>query len=126
MKLNKIYLIILFEFCFCSQSWQSPCESTEDPTSYESCKGRSTEFIHETCCFSKGVQNDSELIECVEVSRDDVRTEESVEITKQRIIEGEYWAWDGYNLTYDSIETFICSCNFIFPKISLLILISLL
>ena len=126
MKFNIIYLIILFKFLFCSSTWKSPCESTENPTSFESCKKRGTEFIQETCCFSKGIQNGTELIECVEVSRDDVRNEQSVEITRQRIIAGEYWAWDGYNLTYDSIEIFVCSCKFLFPKISLLILISLL
>jgi len=126
MKFNIIYLIILFKCLFCSSTWTSPCESTENPTSFESCKKRGTEFIQETCCFSKGIQNGTELIECVEVSRDDVRNEQSVEITRQRIIAGEYWAWDGYNLTYDSIEIFVCSGKFLFPKISILILISLL
>ena len=126
MKFNIIFLIILFELCFCDEEWSSPCELTKNPTSYEDCKQKGTEFIHETCCYSKGIQNNTELIECVEVSRDDVRTEESVEITKQRIIAGEYWDWDGYNLTYNSIEIFICSCKYLFPKISILILISLL
>ena len=126
MKFNIIYLTILFELCFCDDDWKSPCESTENPTSYDDCKKKGTEYIQETCCFSKGIQNDSELIECVEVSRDDVRNEQSVELTKQRIIDGEYWAWDGYNLTYNSIEIFVCSCKNLFPKITLLILISLL
>ena len=128
MKFNKIYLTILFELCFCDEGddWISPCEQTKNPSSYEDCKQKGTEFIQETCCYSKGIQNGSELIECVEVSRDDVRDEESVERTRQRIIAGEYWAWDGYNLTYDSIEIFTCSCKYLFPKFSILILISLL
>ena len=38
MKFNTIYLIILFELCFCDDDWKSPCESTENPTSYDDCK----------------------------------------------------------------------------------------
>ena len=131
MKLMKFYILLSIIINIytpspptSSSKWVSPCESTENPTSYESCKKRNTEFIYETCCYMEATQNGEYEPECVEVSRDDVRNKEDVEKTRLKILDGIYWEKDDEK--YDSIDKLICSSNYILTTIFLLLLIFLL
>ena len=126
MKLMKFYILLLIIIIYISPSseWQSPCENTTDPTGYESCKKKNTDYIYETCCYMEATENTTSEPECIEVSRDDVRNKGDVEKTKQRILEGKYW--QKYDDTYKSIEKLICSSDYIFTTIFLLFLIFLL
>ena len=108
------------------EEWKSPCERTKNPTSIEDCTGKSTEFVDETCCFLKGKQFGGDMLECVEVIRDDVRTKALINNTVRNIINGTYWAPDVYNLTYDSIEEFRCSNKYIVQQMILIILMLLI
>ena len=127
MKLIKIYMLLslIINIILSDDShWSSPCENTTNPTSYESCKKKNTEYIYETCCYMEATQNNTYDPECVEVSRDDVRNTEDVEKTRQKILEGKYW--EKSKDTYDSIDKLICSSDFIFISIFLLFFIFLL
>ena len=131
MKLMKFYILLSLIINIytpspqaSSSKWSSPCEETKNPTSYESCKKRNTEFIYETCCYMEATQNHIFEPECVEVSRDDVRNKKDVEKTRIKILEGKYWEKD--DETYDSIDKLICSSDYMFISIFLLFLIFLL
>ena len=131
MKLMKFYILLSIIINIytpspppSSSKWFSPCELTENPTSYESCKKRNTEFIYETCCYMEATQNGEYEPECVDVSRDDVRNKEDVEKTRLKILDGIYWEKDDEK--YDSIDKLICSSNYILTTIFLLLLIFLL
>ena len=132
---NRYLIILLFSIQFYvagnpqkeeKQGWKSPCEETKNPSSLEDCKGISTEFVHEICCFLKGRQFGESMSECVEVFRDDIRTKELINNTVKNIINGTYWDSDIYDLTYDSIDEFICSSNYILTEKFLIILIFLI
>ena len=131
MKLMKFYILLSLIINIytpspqaSSSKWSSPCEETKNPTSYESCKKRNTEYIYETCCYMEATQNHTFEPECVEVSRDDVRNKKDVEKTRIKILEGKYWEKD--DETYDSIDKLICSSDYMFISIFLLFLIFLL
>ena len=129
-----VILIILMTIIFVQndpleeeeEEWKSPCERTKKPNSIEDCTGKSTEFVDETCCFLKGKQFGGDMLECVEVIRDDVRTKELINNTVRNIIQGTYWEPDVYNLTYDSIEEFRCSNKYIVQQMILIILMLLI
>ena len=123
MILMKIYILLIINI-ISSFEWSSPCENTTNPSSYENCKKRNTEYIYETCCYMESTTNDTFETECVEVSRDDVRNKADVEKTRVRILEGTYW--EKYDEEYDSINKLICSSDYIFMTIFLLFLIFLL
>ena len=123
MKLMEIFIILIINIIE-SYEWSSPCENTTDPTGYESCKKRNTEYIYEACCYMEATQNGEYEPECVEVSRDDVRNKGDVEKTRQKILEGKYWV--NNNDAYDSIDKLICSSDYMFLSIYLLFLIFLL
>ena len=123
MILMKIYILLIINI-ISSFEWSSPCENTTNPSSYENCKKRNTEYIYETCCYMESTTNDTFETECVEVSRDDVRNKADVEKTRLRILEGTYW--ENYDDEYDSINKLICSSDYLFITIFLLFLIFLL
>ena len=123
MKLMEIFIILIINIIE-SYEWSSPCENTTDPTGYESCKKRNTEYIYEACCYMEATQNGEYEPECVDVSRDDVRNKEDVEKTRLKILDGIYWEKDDEK--YDSIDKLICSSNYILTTIFLLLLIFLL
>ena len=118
-QIIAIFLIILHN-SFCE--WSSPCESINNPLSYDDCKGKSTEFVYEACCFLKGIDNENiEISECVDIERDHIRYDHNLNETKRLIINGEYW--EQYNLSYVSIEILQCSNNYISPRIILLFIL---
>ena len=106
-----IFLSLISIFVF----WSSPCEVVKNPSSFHDCIGKSTEYVHEVCCYLKGIQNNSEISECVDIVRDDTRSELDINNTKKNILNGTYWS--KYDLVYNSIE--ILKCNYIFPKLLL-------
>ena len=113
-----LYLVSIFH------CWESPCETMKNPNSTYDCVGKSTEYIEEVCCYLEGVQDNETIIECVDVDRDDVRSELDRNKTKKLIINGTYW--ENYDLTYNSIEILRCYYNYIFPKILLLLFLLVL
>ena len=113
-----LYLVSIFH------CWESPCETMKNPNSTYDCIGKSTEYIEEVCCYLEGVQDNEPIIECVDVDRDDVRSELDRNKTKKLIINGTYW--ENYDLTYNSIEILRCYYNYIFPKILLLLFLLVL
>ena len=88
-----LYLVSIFH------CWESPCETMKNPNSTYDCIGKSTEYIEEVCCYLEGVQDNAPIIECVDVDRDDVRSELERNNTKKLIINGTYW--ENYDLTYN-------------------------
>lgn len=118
---NRIIFLSLISISICE--WSSPCEQRLNPESFHDCIGRSTEYVHEVCCYLKGIQNNTESSECVDIVRDDTRSELDINITKKNIESGEYW--DKYDLEYESVEILKCNCNYIFPKFLLLYLLIL-
>ena len=126
IKLNQIILLFLLLFNFIYCDWASPCERVQNPTSYDDCKGKSTEFVYEACCYLRGVN--SEFIagaECVDIERDHIRFDKDLNQTKQLILHGMYW--DKYNLSYKTIEEFRCfNCYIYSSQVILLLLIILL
>ena len=103
------------------EEYTSPCEDTDNPSSYNDCKQKSTEFIFEVCCFLNGTQFGKPKRECVDVTKDDIRNEKELNNTRDRIKNGTYW--DTYNETYNEINVLNCFSNYIFPKIYFLIII---
>ena len=99
------------------EDYASPCEETQEASSYDDCKQKSTEFIYEVCCFLKGQQHGNPKLECIDVTRDDIRKEKDLNLTRDKIKNGTYWS--SYNDTYDSIESIICFSNYYFLKIYL-------
>ena len=97
------------------EEFLSSCETAEGVSSYEDCKQKSTEYIFEVRCFMKGKQHGEESLECVDVTRDDIRKEKDLNLTINKIKNGTYW--DNYKDTYDYIEMLKCFSNYIFPKI---------
>ena len=118
----SIFLIIL-NCTFCP--WISPCERIINPSSYDDCKGKSTEFVYEACCFLKGVDDKGEEeSECIDIERDHIRYDKNLNETKEKIINGTYW--DSYNFKYTSIEILRCDNNYIYAPVFLLFLLILL
>ena len=113
-----LYLVSIFH------CWESPCETMKNPNSTYDCVGKSTEYIEEVCCYLEGVQDNETIIECVDVDRDDVRSELDRNKTKKLIINGTYW--ENYDLTYNSIEILRCYYNYIFPNILILLFLLVL
>ena len=118
--LNIIIVLSLISLFIC---WSSPCEQIKNPSSFNECIGKSTEFVHEVCCYLKGVKNNTNITECVDIFRDDIRSEIDINNTKKNIENGTYW--DKYDLVYNSIEILKCYCNYIFPKVLSLYLLVL-
>ena len=124
-QIIAIFLLIL-KHTFCDEDdeeeWASPCESIKNPKSYEDCRGKSTEFVYEACCFLKGVDNENvEEAECVDIERDHIRYDKNLNETKRLIINGTYW--ESYNLSYNSIEILRCDNYNISPSIIIILLI---
>ena len=82
----------------------SQCESVDDPDGYSSCKGKSTEFDSETCCFAKireiGDDDDDEI--CVDIKKEDAEDQDKLNAASEKIKNGKYWDdnWE----TYQKIE----------------------
>ena len=85
----------------------SQCESVEDPFDFSYCKGKSTEYSSETCCFAIIKDNDGEGEECVDIKKEDAADEEKLKDAVERIKKGEYW--DDY---YGKYEKFEIVCNY--------------
>ena len=97
------------------KEWQSECEQTKNPSSFENCLKKSTEFIYERCCYLLGTTKDGiKESECVDIIKDDSINSVLLNQTRNLIMNGTYW--ESYPQTYIEIETLRCFSKYIYPK----------